>query len=309
MEVPNSELPELKKKTYPSKFGPGLAFVEVLALSLSFLLTIVLLSWAFGWVAVEKYEPSELFEKYQSSRPEMRSEILMEWLRVLSKEEDNASSLPNNIQQSRFQSDLENLNFSNESDKRLSAPLISLMGYAQDKELSLKSLLEFSSKIPLHQGFESQIALIFSIARLGIWNEQVKNYFETAYNDTDPSIRKSVAYVLGSQKNWPPEELKTFLLPLLNDSVEEVKWNAALSAFSLGFEESKPKVLALLSEVWTQSFIDRMSISLYEEQLYKQLFLVLQKDPQKAYRAELAKISKNHPHVKLQRLALDALRD
>ena len=309
MENPEEQLPDLKKTPHASQSGVKSIFLKSAFFFATFAFILWALSWSFGWIAVEKYSPDELFDKYQSSRPESRPLILVEWMRVLSQHSEKKDYLPTPLQEDKLRLDLQNLNFSENTERNLAAPLISLLGFSTQKEKTLQIFLDFSQKLPLHQGLEAQIALIFGVGRLEIWNSQVQSFLESMQKDSDASVRKSLAYILGAQKNWPRDVLKVYLIGLLNDQVEDVHWNAALSIYRLGFPDADPFLLQILQKTWEPDFANRSTITLVEEQLYSQVFATLKNTSNETLKNEVQKLAKNHPHVKLRRLALEALTD
>lgn len=121
----------------------------------------------------------------------------------------------------------------------------------------------------------------------------------------DPSVRKIAAFGLGRMKMGPEEQKNAALRlkALLQDPVEDVRWNAAIALATVSPADAIGTLKPLLVRAETQSSLSPYELELYREVLRASL---LTRDP--SLREQVERISMKHPHLKLRQSAKEFLK-
>ena len=148
---------------------------------------------------------------------------------------------------------------------------------------------------------QQQIFTLFALASIGD-NSAVPAVLEQVKNQ-DPSVRKIAAYasgVLGDPRAVDP------LRPLLSDTKEDVRWNAALALALLGSDEGAD----LLMKVLEPGYVDTLQDFGAEQktELRVNAVIALTKLKYEPALEKIRRLGESDPDLKVRGAALEALK-
>lgn len=138
---------------------------------------------------------------------------------------------------------------------------------------------------------------------------------EDAFNDRDPGVRKTAAYLMGAFLEQSPEEASK-LHPLLNDPVPDVRWNTALSLSEIVDPLAKPVISSLLDratltrELEKNLSADEKKTPLDEanvEKIIKIALVAASRFRDAEFEEKIRVLTENDPNVHVRASARDAL--
>ncbi len=297
-------LPRVLKPEQKTSFGGLLLKSFLIFLGLGLLA--VFISWSFGWIAVEKYSVTDLFQKIVSGRSEVKRMAAAEWARELievqEKGEVKGQLGPDSNQSKSLLAELE-MQKSNPQgfDAPLAGGIATILGFSQDQPLAIKGLEDFLESYDLSSSIEPYIYSIVSLARLNSYASKSLELFLKASQHSDFALRKAAAFALGNPLH--PESpihpsAQARLRELLEDSVEDVRTNAAIALAQRGDLSAKPVLEQIVGEIENGK-----DPSLEQFQRDVEVFRAMGKLKDRALLDRLKVISMTHPNLKLRQAA------
>ncbi|MBS1984134.1 MAG: HEAT repeat domain-containing protein [Bdellovibrionales bacterium] len=306
-EVP---LPEVKKRTTKATFS------SIFGRSLTLMVVVVAFAGAlfgfFRWAAFEKHDAQDLFLKMTDGRTEVRRMAAVEWLRQL-QEADAAHS-----------SDLEALRLSSEQIRVVGPEFLrsaecrghdpvtvttqaALLGYARVADDARPVLQNFIRALPADDCLDARVMALVSLARLGAQDPAAVQLFAEAAVHSDPSVRKVAAFALGSALSSSLTESQNLarakLKVLLEDSVQDVRWNAAIALAGPG----RPEVLPLLRDLLERATIESAGLTYSLFEVYREAMRAALRTQDSQLVAMVEKVSREHVNLKLRQAAKEIL--
>ena len=320
-------LPEVRKKDVKE------AFSSIFLKSALFLGLIVALGFGvqrfFSWAAFEGASPEELFTKSLDGRTDVKRMAAAEWVRLLQDADVNArvreleTLRPTSAQVAKLGSLLSRWAASCQAEEvPWLGSLITVLGYSPPQagaEPLLRSLL--SAIGPTSPCESLDVMGLASLARLGANSAEDLGLFQNAALDSDSSRRKIAAFGLGAflktsqtapeGSPLPPDARETSkqrLEALLQDNVEDVRWNAAFALAGAGQAEAVPVLRDLLVRAertgQAEPGSEPLTATLFA--VYRESFRAVARLHDEALRGELQKLSESHANVKLRQAAKEA---
>ena len=308
MSDPGSPLPSLlKKESAPSRssifFKSFLFMLCVIALAVG-------MNRFFGWMAVETPDTAALFTQITDGRVEMRRMAAVEWVRQLQMSDDRKDEV--SLGQLRPSDDHLRIlgpDFVRSADCSGRDPVLmtsqaTWLGYSRTPERGQELLRNFLQGLPGDSCIEARIMALASLIRLGVTDVDF-SLIEAASESQDPSVRKIGTFGLGQLDRWSPELQKNAearLKVLISDSVDDVRWNAAIALASRAPTEATPVLKQLLLRAKGQ-----VTLTSSEFDLYREVFRAALRARDTELRSELMALSREHPHLKLRQAAKEIL--
>jgi hypothetical protein len=319
LKTPVPEVYVVKVKT-----SKALLAIYIPILLITVFLTIMFVSWSFGWVSFESYQPQELTEKLGNPRADVRRMAAVDWAGQLIEKSTryeshkNESDLKNfeSLRPSRIQSErvaallLAISPDSNEAvanDPKWGAALTVILSFCLDQQFARSKFIELLSKEELASQSELQFYAMLALARVGLSDsqlrteqkEQLLKIFDFRAQTADNSTKKAVAFALGrfeGSPEWQAESIKR-LLTLVGDADSDVGLNAALSLHRLGRSEGSSVIEGALSEV---DAIDSNKITM--SQLERALTIIgsIGNSQVDSYARYIKKWADSHPNFKIR---------
>ncbi len=208
-----------------------------------------LFSWALGRLVGQSSEPREVLAVVFQGPGQARRAAMGEWAYQL---QTLDSDDPKNLLNPWFPKSL-NINrllklldeTASESDSLFKSSVVLVLGYSLEDKLEVSNkLLEILIRDA--QG-DSQlcIQLMISLARLKQDLLVETALLQSLQNHPEARVRKTLAFVLGVGLWKTNNASRLTLLSLLNDSVDDVRWNAAFALAA----ESPADSLAVFQEI------------------------------------------------------------
>lgn len=305
------ELPELVKAPRKDSFGSLLGKTLIIILGLVAVGAFV--SWSFGWVAVESYNPSELYEKISSGRPEVKRMASAEWSRQLARLEA-ADSSGRAFMQARPQSEqipllaqelLAQSQRGNNADSVYAGALATILSYAADAVPARVALKQVVAPFEQEKSVDAFLYLVLAIARLGTGQDaELEALFMRAAQHPDASLRKAsilgLARTEGAQKSLSSAAGHQ-LESLLSDGVEDVRWNAA---FVLARHQNRA-ALPVISQLLQR--IEEGDSVVLQDEIVVQVFRAIVALPAENLLPRLRVISQNHRYPGVRQRAREAI--
>lgn len=312
--VSQKSLPVVLKKDPPTRPRQSLG-------SLFFLLGIIALlgvgiMWGMGWLATESMPPRELYARSLDGSQELKRMAATEWARQLhraaelkqAKKLDFLRPDPSMtlrlsevlLQQSRSGSEPP-------SDPLYLSALATVLGFAppESRPQVAQRLVESLSQLE-ESMLDLQVYVVMALARLGVG--PVPELYERA-GAGDSALRKVVAYALGVLERSPLSvQAQDALIGLSEDSVEDVRWNAAFALARHGNRAGYEIIQELLenadkSDRSRDEVLSTDDLLVYQEALSSAMLLG---DPELVRKVE--KMAQTHPNLKLRQAAKESLR-
>lgn len=125
-----------------------------------------------------------------------------------------------------------------------------------------------------------------------------------SYQAEDPAIRKMSVYVLG---NYSGPAVKRTLGAALQDSSEDVRWNAALGLAKQGDSSGKETILKLLDRTYLDKF-ERLSSQDKADAMINALRAIkILKDP--SFASVVTKVAESDPNLSVRQAAIEARKE
>jgi len=207
---------------------PALA---ALIVPLPLLLLVLLITYLFGWISLDRREPFELLEETRAASGERRALVAFELSRL------ESLDLPGPERQ-RFVQAVSNLLQSEAGgDPRVRRALTLVLGRIGDPS-SLPALISAAEDADVD-------TRIYALWALGAARRPEALAPLVAHlQDDDATARKTAAFALGELAD---PRANASLQVALRDPIQDVQWNAAISLARLGDEAGIPVLLPLLS--------------------------------------------------------------
>jgi HEAT repeat protein len=247
----------------------------------------------FGWAAYERRSVSDYLSDLRDNRSffaHRRKQAAYELSKILSAKPDALRDDP------AAGAELRRL-FATTDDLWVRRYLALVLGHVGDDE-AVPLLIEGSAD-------EDPQVRIYSLWALGALAEPSSiATLESAVADPDPGIRKTAAYALGSFEDRP--RAVQALVPLIDDPVADVRWNAALALARLG-DVSGVEVLEQMLDRRLLAQIPDITPLQQEEAMISALRALVALDAE-IDRATLDRLADEDPSLKVRQAAIEARR-
>jgi HEAT repeat protein len=189
----------------------------------------------FGLIANEGRGARDYLDEIKSGSANRRWQAAFELSKVLQAGKDKALADPRFVPEV-----LDVYKNAASDDPRVRRYLTLALGRLHDAR-ALPVLAEVAAGQGAGSDAETQIYAVLALGALG--DTGALATLLPLAGSSDPGLRKAVAHALGS---LPSDESRAALLRMLNDPVEDVRWNAALSLARRGDAAAAPVLLTMM---------------------------------------------------------------
>ncbi len=247
----------------------------------------------FGLIAGESRGARDYLAEIRSGSATRRWQAAFELSKVLQAGKDKALADP------RFAAEaLALFQDSSRDDPRVRRYLALALGRLADRE-AVPALLEAARPGDKEGRPEDPDTRIYAIWALGaIGDERALPELVTLAGEADAGIRKAAVHALGGLAG---EESRAALRKALEDSAEDVRWNAALALARRGDEAARPVLLGMLDRTHLAT-VDDLSAEQREEAVLQAVSAAAALSPPDV-RAALERLRDADPNLKVREAA------
>lgn len=272
------------------------------------------MNFFFRWVAFETPRREDLVAGILDGRLESRRMAAVDWLRRLHEAElrGNEKELgdlrPGLAELQALRPALLRLSACRDQDPSLLGTIPGIFGYGADADFALDSLRTFLAGLLEEDCVPARVAALTALTRVSQTDFRAQPDFLAAAAHFDPSVRKVGAFGLGLRfrstvRTDGEAEAFQALERLLQDPVEDVRWNAALALAQLG----EAPALRLVAELLSRAQNSGGALSEGDSLLYTETVRAAVRSHNGDLRRQVEDIASRHPNLKLRNEAKTAL--
>lgn len=247
----------------------------------------------FGWVAYDKNSTGDYLNDLRSSWRPRRAQAAYELSKILVADPTALDDEP------ELRREVGRL-FQESEDAEMRRYLALVLGHTGDPEavpLLVEALEDPDSELSIYS--------LWALGELG--DPAAAPAVTAAIADEDPGIRKTAAFALGELEldGAARDEAVATLLPLTEDTVADVRWNAALSLSRLGSDAGVPELGRMVDRNLVMQ-VPGITPSQAEEAMLGAIAALAAVGSDEDLEA-LREVARNDPSLKVRQAALQAL--